>query len=112
MDISRSGYYNWLKTRNILNRYEINRKELGELIIQIYNRKPSYGYHRIRKIIIDETGWIISDNLVYKVCKLLNIKSKAIRNQVRNQLNVVINFIDCKDYVISLIFFLFIEKFW
>lgn len=77
MNISRSGYYKWLKTRNILNRYEINRKDLGELIIRIHKRKPSYGYHRIRKIIVDETGWIVSDNLVHKVCKILNIKSKA-----------------------------------
>lgn len=77
MNISRSGYYKWLKTRNILNRYEINRKDLGELIIRIHKRKPSYGYHRIRKIIVYETGWIVSDNLVHKVCKILNIKSKA-----------------------------------
>ena len=77
MNISRSGYYKWLKTRNMLNRYEINRKDLGELIINIHERKPSYGYHRIRKIILEETGWVVSDNLVHKVCKLLNIKSKA-----------------------------------
>ena len=77
MNISRSGYYKWLKTRKILNRYEINRKDLGELIIQVHKRKPSYGYHRIWKIIILETGWVISPNLVHKVCKILKIKSKA-----------------------------------
>ena len=77
MNISRSGYYKWLKTRNIPNRYEINRRDLGELIIQIHNKKPSYGYHRIWKRIIEETGWVISANLVHKVCKLLKIKSKA-----------------------------------
>ena len=52
MNVSRSGYYKWLKTKNILNRYEINRKDLGELIIDIHKRKPSYGYHRIWKIIV------------------------------------------------------------
>ena len=77
MNVSRSGYYKWLKTKNILNRYEINRKDLGELIIDIHKRKPSYGYHRIWKIIVDETGWVISANLVHKVCKILKIKSKA-----------------------------------
>ena len=77
MNVSRSGYYKWLKTKNILNRYEINRKDLGELIIDIHKRKPSYGYHRIWKIIVEETGWVISANLVHKVCKILNIKSKA-----------------------------------
>ena len=53
------------------------RKDLGELIIDIHKRKPSYGYHRIWKIIVEETGWVISANLVHKVCKILNIKSKA-----------------------------------
>lgn len=77
MNVSRSGYYKWLKNKNILNQYELNRKQLGELILDVHKRKPSYGYHRIRKIILDETGWVVSDNLVHKVCKSLNIKSKA-----------------------------------
>ena len=77
MKVSRSGYYKWLTNKDILNRYEINRKDLGELIQDIHRRKPSYGYHRIRKVILDETGWVVSDNLVHKVCKALKIKSKA-----------------------------------
>ena len=75
--VSRSGYYKWLKNKDILNNYEINRRDLGELINGIHKRKPSYGYHRINAIIRRETGWIVSDNLVHKVCKILNIKSKA-----------------------------------
>ena len=54
MNVSRSGYYKWLKNKNILNQYELNRKQLGELILDVHKRKPSYGYHRIRKIILDE----------------------------------------------------------
>ena len=77
MKVSRSGYYKWLKNKDILNNYELNRKDLGELIKDIHNCKLSYGYHRIKKIILEETGWIVSDNLVHKVCKMLNIKSKA-----------------------------------
>ena len=77
MKVSRSGYYKWVKNKGILNQYEINRKDLGELIKNIHNKKPSYGYHRINAIIKRETGWVVSDNLVHKVCKLLNIKSKA-----------------------------------
>lgn len=77
MNISRSGYYKWKKNKKILNRYELNRKELGEIIIDIHKRKPSYGYHRINAIIRREIGWIISDNLVHKVCKSLKIRSKA-----------------------------------
>ena len=61
MNISRSGYYKWLK------RYEINSRDLEELIRDIHKRKPSYGYHRINAIIRRETGWIVSNNLVHKV---------------------------------------------
>ena len=77
MKVSRSGYYKWLKNKDILNNYEINRKDLGKLIEDIHKRKPSYGYHRINAIIKRETGWLVSDNLVHKVCKILKIKSKA-----------------------------------
>lgn len=77
MDISRSGYYKWLKNKDVLNQYELNRQDLAKLIIAIHDRKPSYGYHRIHRIIINETGWIISANLVHKVCKILDIKSQA-----------------------------------
>lgn len=77
MNVSRAGYYKWIKNKDILNNYELNRKNLEGLIRDIHKRKPSYGYHRIRKIILDETGWIVSDNLVHKVCKILGVKSKA-----------------------------------
>lgn len=77
MKVSRSGFYKWLKTKDILNRYEINSRDLEPLIKDIHKRKPSYGYHRINAVIRREIGWIISDNLVHKVCKILNIKSKA-----------------------------------
>lgn len=77
MNISRSGYYKWLKTKDILNRYEINRRDLGEIIKEIHEEKPSYGYHRINVLIKRKTGWVVSDNLVHKVCKILKIHSKA-----------------------------------
>ena len=77
LKVSRSGYYKWFKNKGILNQYELNRKILGEFIIKIHQNKPSYGYHRIWKRIIEKTGWYISANLVHKVCKVLNIKSKA-----------------------------------
>ena len=66
MNISRSGYYKWLKNKDILNRYEINRRDLEPLIKDIHKRKPSYGYHRINVIIRRKTGWVVSDNLKFK----------------------------------------------
>lgn len=77
MNVSKSGYYKWLKNKNVLNNYELNRRDLGELIRDVHKRKPSYGYHRINAIIRRETGWVVSDNLVHKVCKSLKIRSKA-----------------------------------
>ena len=77
LKVSRSGYYKWLKNKDVLNNYEINRKDLGELIMDIHKRKPSYGYHRINAVIRKEIGWIVSDNLVHKVCKMLKVKSRA-----------------------------------
>ena len=77
MNISKSGYYKWLKNIGKLNKYEIDRLELQKLIEDIHRRKPSYGYRRINAKILTETGWIVTDNLVHKVCKSLNIKSKA-----------------------------------
>ena len=63
--------------KDILNQYEINRRDLESLIRDIHKRKPSYGYHRINYLIRKETGWVVSDNLVHKVCKILKIRSKA-----------------------------------
>ena len=77
MNISRSGYYKWLKNKDKLNRYEIDRLEIEKLVKEIHTKKPSYGYRRINRIILRTTGWIISNNLVHKVCKCLKIKSKS-----------------------------------
>jgi len=77
MNVSRSGYYKWIKTRNIKNIYEINRDILTNLIVEIHKEKPSYGYHRIATKILTSTGWIVSHNLVHKCCKYLGIKSLA-----------------------------------
>ena len=75
MDISRSGYYKWLKTKDIKNYYEINREQLCELILDIHKKHPSWGYRRINAFIRKITGWVVSDVLVHKCCKYLNIKS-------------------------------------
>ena len=77
MNVNRSGYYKWCKRKGSLNRYEQDRKILSELIQEIHLKHKSYGYHRIAAVIRTTTGWIITDNLVHKCCKHLNIKSKA-----------------------------------
>ena len=90
MNISRSGYYKWLKNLNKLNQHEIDRRNLSEYIKKWHKKKPSYGYHRIAVKIREETGWLISDNLVHKVCKLLKVTSsvkhyKYKKNEVKEE---------------------------
>lgn len=77
MNVSRSGYYKWRHRKGHINQYEQVRQDLGKCIIEVHKRKPSYGYHRINAIIRRETGWIVSDNLVHKVCKILHVRSRA-----------------------------------
>ena len=52
MNVSRSGYYKWLKHKDKLNKYEIDRIQLEKLIRDIHRRKPSYGYRRINSKIL------------------------------------------------------------
>ena len=77
MNVSRSGYYKWIKNIDKMNQHEKDRIELSELIIKWHKKKPSYGYHRIAPKIREEIGWLVSDNLVHKVCKLLKITSNT-----------------------------------
>ena len=81
MKVSRSGYYKWLKNKDILNKYEIDRLELKNIIEDIHKRKPSYGYRRINRILLRKTGLIVSNYLVHKVCNNLQIRSKTLQIQ-------------------------------
>lgn len=77
MSVNRSGYYKWRNRKGRNNQYEINRALLSELIIDAHEKHKSFGYHRLSVLIRNDTGWIVSDNLIHKCCKFLNIKSKA-----------------------------------
>ena len=41
MNISRSGYYKWLKTKDVLNQYEINHRDALQ---DMLNSKMKRGY--------------------------------------------------------------------
>lgn len=77
MNINRSGYYKWKSRCGKKNRYEVDREVLTELLIEAHQEHKSYGYHRLATVIRNETGWIFSDNLAHKCCKLAGIKSKV-----------------------------------
>ena len=44
MKVSRSGYYKWLKTKDILNNYELNRNNMCDLVKEYHKKHPSWGY--------------------------------------------------------------------
>ena len=77
MNVNRSGYYAWEKRRGTLNRYEQNRIDLTNLLIEQHKKHKCYGYHNLAKAIREETGWVFSDNLAHKCCKLAGIRSLA-----------------------------------
>lgn len=78
-NVSRSGYYKWLKRKGLLNRYDQSRKDLMEIVPSIHKYDVTMGYRAINAWIREKHGWIISDWLVHKVCKGLGIASKARR---------------------------------
>lgn len=77
MKVSRSGYYKWLKHRNIKKQYQMDRDYLIGLVDKYHQKHPSWGYRRINGQIRHDIGWYVSDNLVHKCCKYLGIKSQA-----------------------------------
>ena len=77
MGVSRSGYYKWLNRRGTKPNYIKIRESLAEIIKDIHSHHSTYGYRSIAQNIRNKYEWVISDNLCHKVCKSLNIRSKA-----------------------------------
>lgn len=77
MEVSRSGYYKWIKRKSSINSYRRNREDLKALILPIHERHSTYGYRNIAKNIRNTTGWVFSDWLCHKCCKELKIRSRA-----------------------------------
>ena len=82
MNVSRSGYYKWLNRKGTINNYQKNRITLADEIKNIHKHHSTYGYRAIAQNIRNKTGWLFSDNLCHKVCKSLNIRSKARKTYV------------------------------
>lgn len=89
MNVSRSGYYKWLNRKGTINNYKKNRLALAEEIKRIHKHHSTYGYRSIAQNIRNNTGWIFSDNLCHKVCKCLNIRSKARKTYIPRGLESV-----------------------
>ena len=78
MEVSRSGYYKWLKTKDTLNNYELNRNEMCELVKEYHKKHPSWGYRHINRQIRVDIGLdlcqvfrhIFSNNLILSYLNL------------------------------------------
>lgn len=79
MEVNRSSYYKWLKSKTIVKSYQTNRNDLIEVVVSIHKDRPSYGYRRINAVIRNKIGWYVSNNYVHNCCKFLNIKSEVKR---------------------------------
>ena len=77
MDINRSGYYKWAARKGMKNRYEQDRNILTDLLEEAHEKHRSYGYHKLAKIVRNETGWLFSDNLAHKCCKYAGIRARV-----------------------------------
>lgn len=83
MGINRSGYYKWRNRQGTDNRYIQNRSVLTEMIMERHQKHRAWGYHNIAASVRQDTGWMISDNLVHKCCKAAGIRSLAKRYKYR-----------------------------
>ena len=81
MSVNRSGYYKWLSIKDKLNRYEQDRIILTELLLKQHKKYKTKGYRYLVNLIRNETGWVFSDNLAHKCCKLAGIRSKTKRGR-------------------------------
>lgn len=73
-EVSRSGYYKWLKRKGTVNRYEQKHKELDYLVADIHSHYPSQGYRSIADTLLNDYGWLVSDISVFKSMRRLGIK--------------------------------------
>ncbi len=72
-EVSRSGYYKWLKRKGTLNSYEKKQQELDYYIADLHSHYPSQGYRALNDTLLNLYGWKVSDVSVWKSMKRLGI---------------------------------------
>lgn len=84
-EVSRSGYYKWLRRKGTLNSFEQRQNELDYLVADIHAHEPSLGYRMIADRLLMETGRSISDLSVYRSMKRLKIQGYVFRKKRPDQ---------------------------
>ena len=72
-EVSRSGYYKWLKRKGTLNRYEKQQQELDYYVADLHSHYPSQGYRSLNDTLLNMYGWKVSDVSVWKSMKRLGV---------------------------------------
>lgn len=77
MNVSRSGFYNWLRRIRNPSIKEITRQSDINTFISYHNKYPSHGYRWLNAKIRLDIGVIYSDNYAFKCCHYAGIRSQA-----------------------------------
>lgn len=73
-EVSRSGYYKWLRRSGQPNRYERSQGILDHYVRDIHAHFPSMGYRQVRDTLLLQTGWKLCDLSVWQSMRRLGIK--------------------------------------
>jgi len=87
MNVSRSGYYKYIKREGKHNSYERVRESIKPLIKKYYISNPTWGSARVNKQIKKDYGIIVSNNLVWKCRNKLGLQS-VVRKKRRKNLSI------------------------
>jgi len=72
--VSRSCYYNWIEKGCIVNRVDV---EFNNLIKNVFEQaRATYGTRRLKEILKQRYGLIVSRRKIQKSLKQLNLKVK------------------------------------
>lgn len=73
-DVSRPGYYKWLKNREHLSIRRLENQEIKQHILAIHKLRPYYGYFRM-VIALGHEGYNVNHKRVYRLMKELGIQA-------------------------------------
>lgn len=75
MQVSRSGYYQWLKREP--SKREISRAKVIDLVEKVHAEHKTHGYRWTAAYIRHNYGFTCSDNYIYKCFRYLEIRSET-----------------------------------
>ena len=76
-NVSRAGYYKWVKRKGILNQYQVQQGKIDSIVKRIYDKHSSLGYRAINALILERTMHKYCDLSILKSMQRLGIQSKA-----------------------------------